>query len=106
MTALSRILDWGTHDPDEVDAFAIDWTSRLDTSETISSSTWSYAAYGGGSDATALSLSGGAINNTLFRTTITVDNGTSGTTYIVTNEIVTSASRTLDQSVYLHCRAR
>lgn len=103
---MPRILDWGVHDPDEVDGFAIDWTDRLDTSETISSSSWSYTTYGGGADTTVLTLSGGAINNTLFRTTITVDNGTSGTTYIVTNEIVTSASRTLDQSVYLHVRSR
>lgn len=40
--------NWGTHDPDEVDAFAIDWSDRLDSSETIASSSWSYTTYGGG----------------------------------------------------------
>jgi hypothetical protein len=99
---MSRILRWPTHDPDELADYSIDWSARLG-SDTISTSTWAYA---GSPDTTPLVLSSGAINAAGDITTIWIDNGTSGTDYIVTNNVITAASRTMDQSVYIRVRTR
>jgi hypothetical protein len=100
---VSRILDWGVHDPDETAAYTIDWSDRLGTSETISTSAFTYT---GSPDTTPLVLSGAAISSNSLSTQITIDNGTSGTMYTINNRVTTSASNTLDQSVNLHVRTR
>lgn len=98
---MARIPTASTHDPDEKSTYTVDWTARLDTSETISTSVWSYT---GSPDTTVLVLSGDTTSGATASTF--VDNGTSGTTYTILNRITTSTGRTLDQSFYIHVRSR
>jgi hypothetical protein len=100
---VARILDWGVHDPDEAALYIVDWTDRLGTSETISTSAFTYT---GSPDTTPLVLSSAAISTDNLKTQIKLDNGTSGTLYTVNNRVTTSASNTLDQSVYIRVRTR
>lgn len=88
-------LEFDPKDPDEVDDFAIDWTERLN-GETISTSTWT-------------ATGGVTVDSDTFTDTVAtarLSGGTLNAHAVVTNRIVTDASRTLDQSANLKIRAK
>jgi len=80
-------------DPQETTIFTCDWTSRLATSETISSSSWTVG--------TGLTKVTDAIVTGNLKTNLTVSGGTAGAKYACTNTIVTSNSQTLERTGYV-----
>ena len=88
-------LEWPFKDPDEVLDYQLDWTERLDN-DTISTSTWivpdgiTKNSDGKSDTATTIWLSGGVLNSS----------------YVLTNRIVTTGGRTMDQSVKLKIKAK
>lgn len=79
-------------DPNDVDIFTLDWSDELETGETISS--YSFPDFPSG-------LTRDSDSNTTTTVTATISGGTAGESYDITYRIVTSAGRTLDQSVTL-----
>jgi len=91
-----------TKDPDSTLNYSIDWSSWLDSGETIDSSTWIVpAGLTEGSGAYA-STSGSA------STTIWLSGGTSGVDYRVTNRITTDATppKIDDRTILIKVRER
>lgn len=85
-------------DPDAIIDYGFDWEEEdyLASGETISTSTWEVP-----SDLTEESSS-----NNDTQTTVWISGGTDGEDYYITNEIVTSASRTEQRSLCIHVRTR
>lgn len=83
-------LTWPDKDPDEVLDYELDWSARLSSGETISTSTWI--------------VPDGIVEDSSSKTDsvtkIWLSGGTAGS-YSFTNRIVTSGGRTMDQSVTL-----
>lgn len=75
-------------DVDAVLDFGVDWSDWLDTGETISTSTYTVTA----------GITKDSDSNTTTASTIWLSGGTDGTSYTITNEIVTSDSRTDNRS--------
>jgi hypothetical protein len=94
-------LKWDTpKDPDDTDAFQVEWEDRL-TSETLVTSTWTIDPAAGDNPLVEESTS-----NTTSRTTIWLSGGDDGETYELTNRITTTAGRQLDQTVRLKVASR
>lgn len=89
-------LKWDDKDPQDVDAFQIDWSERL-SSETISTSVFT---------STPTGLTHTSTSNTTTMTTLWLSGGTEGEIYEITNRITTTAGRTLDQTVKLRVKSR
>jgi hypothetical protein len=89
---LSSITEFPPKATDEVKDYRIDWASRLATSETIASSSWSVP-----SGLTQPS----SPTSTDTTATVWLGSGTAGTRYRVVNRITTSASRVYEQSFYV-----
>jgi hypothetical protein len=89
-------LKWDDKDPNDVDAFQIDWSERL-SSETISTSVFT---------STPTGLTHDSTSNTTTTTTLWLSGGTDGVIYEITNRITTTAGRTLDQTVRLRVKSR
>lgn len=81
-------------DPEETLTAAMDWSARLDSGVTISTSTWTLPA--------GLTRVADAISGTT--TTILLSGGTAGEDYLCTNTITTSDSQTLQRSGPLRVR--
>lgn len=94
------MLKWDDKDPDDVDAFGVDWSSRL-TAETIASSSWTIDPADG-----ATPLTNETVSFTTTTTTIWLSGGVADEVYTLTNRISTTAGRTLDQSVRLKVKTR
>ena len=77
-------------DPDAVLDYQMDWSTWLDT-DTISTSTWDVPT----------GLTEDSETETTTTTTVWISGGTAGTTYTVTNEIVTAAGRTDSRSILI-----
>ena len=92
-------LQWDSKDPNEVLDYQIDWGERLQTGETISTSTWTIT----GSDSVLVED-----NNSISgeNTVIWLSAGTLGVRYLLTNRITTSGGRTMDQSVRLKIQSK
>ena len=79
-------------DPNAIQDFNVDWTDALE-GDTISSSSWTVPA--------------GITQTSDFYTgtvaTIWLSGGTAGTSYELTNRIVTAAGRTDDQTIKIRC---
>ena len=75
-------------DPDAVLDYLWDWTSWLQTGETITTSTFIVPS----------GITKNSDTNTATTCTIWLSGGTIGATYKITNRIVTSAGRTNDRS--------
>lgn len=80
-----------TKDPDEVKDYEIDWSLRLATSETISSSAWTVQS----------GITKDSDSSTSTTGTIWLSSGSVGTTYKCTNHIVTNQGRTFEESIYV-----
>jgi len=83
-------MAWIEKDPEEVLDYVLDWSAKLGE-DTISTSAWSVP--GGVSED---SSSAGDQSATIW-----ISGGTTGTVYTLTNTIVTTGGRTLEQSLYL-----
>lgn len=88
---------WPAKDPEEVLDYQFDWTDRLVTGETISTSDFIRAS----GDVTL-----GAESFVGAFTTVWLSGGTVGTVNVITNRITTSQGRTYDQSARLRIRTK
>ena len=78
-------------DPNAIETFTVDWAAPLGT-DTIASSSWIVPS----------GIAQVSIGNTTTKATIKLSGGTAGTTYMVTNRIITTTSgETLDASIYI-----
>jgi hypothetical protein len=77
-------------DPDNVTNFSIDWSDWLG-SDTISTSTWTVPA--------GITEDSSGKTNTVA--TITLSSGTAGTTYTLSDRIVTAGGLTMDETLYI-----
>ena len=85
-----------TKDPDAVLDYTIDWSDWLASGETISTSTWTIPT----------GLTEDSETETTTTATVWLSGGTEGTSYTITNEIVTSQSRTANRSLYIRVEER
>jgi hypothetical protein len=80
-------MPWDAKDPNEVLDYDLDWYARLD-GDTISTSTWT--------------VPGGITKNSdshgTTATKIWLSSGTTGSSYDITNRIVTAGGRTMDHT--------
>lgn len=90
------MLTWPSKDPNEVLDYQVDWTARLATGETISTSTFTVPT---GTVVINSSSFLGAV------ATVWLSGGTEGEACVILNRMVTSAGRTYDQSVKLRIRS-
>lgn len=88
---------WPSKDPDEVLDYQFDWTSRLVTNETITTSTFLVADG-------SVTLTNPTVAGAL--TTIWISGGVAGEANTVTNRIVTNQGRTYDESAKLRVRSK
>jgi hypothetical protein len=89
------MLTWPPKDPNEVLDYQVDWSQRLETGETISSSTFTVVTGDVIIDSSTHSTTG---------TTAWLSGGTNGTPCEVLNRITTSGGRTYDQTLKLRIR--
>lgn len=80
--------------PDEVKDYGVEWSGQLETGTTISTSAWEAP--------TGITVDADSIDGTA--TVCRLSGGTAGTTYILVNEIVTSAGETLEAAIQIHVR--
>ena len=88
---------WPYKDPNEELDYQFDWAARLETGETITSSTFIKESG---------SIVLGASNNVGALTTVWITGGTEGEVCIVVNRIITSAGRIYDETAKLRIRSR
>lgn len=105
MTTQIPVIEPGTlltvdKTPSELEDFEIDWSQRGLGPDTIASSSWTTSA-----PADLQIASSPAPSFTSTNATAWLDNGTAGTSYIVTNTITTSGGRTLQESFVCNCIA-
>ena len=83
-------------DPDAVLDYMFDWSSWLQSGETISTSTMTAS--------TGITVDSDVATTTT--TTVWLSGGTAGVNYTVTNHITTSNSRAEDQTITIVCLER
>lgn len=84
-----------TKDPNAVLDYSFNWATWL-VSDTISTSTWTAD--------TGITIN--STTNTTTLATVWLSGGAAGTTYIVTNRIVTNGGRTEDRSLTINVEQR
>lgn len=82
-----------TAKPNQTLDYVVDWDARTGAGETVQTSTWNVPA--------GLTIATPAPSSTADTTTIWLTGGTPGTTYTVSNTIVTNQGRTLEHAFYL-----
>lgn len=96
------MLTWPKKDPDEVLDYYVDWNDaddpRLETGETLASSTFSVVEGDVVIDSSSYAGSGLA--------TVWLSGGTRGTLCVILNRVTTSEGRTYDQSVKLRIASK
>jgi len=93
---MSSRLVWPAKDPDEVLDYLLDWSAvPLENGETISESTWE-------SDVSGIAIGSSSIVD--CSTVVWLSGGVAGTSYKLTNHIVTSEAREYDQSVTIRVK--
>lgn len=90
------VLTWPNKDPNEVLDYEVRWADRLESGETITTSTFTVAEGDVVKDSQTISGT---------TTKVWLSGGTNGTPCVVLNRIVTSAGRTYDQSVRIRIRS-
>lgn len=83
-------------DPSAVLDYQVDWSAWLAAAETISTSTWTVPN----------GITADSDSHTTTTATIWLSAGTVGTTYTLTNHIVTSAGRIDDREITVKIRNR
>lgn len=90
-----------THkDPNEVVDYVLDWSLRLDSGDTISTSVWSIVAPTDG----VLVID--SESETTTTTTVWLSAGTEDYTYTLLNRVVTVGGRTFDQTCKLRVKSK
>ena len=89
----SKIVTVTPKDPDDVDTFGFDWSDRLATGETITTSTWILPD----------GLTEDDSSNTTTVTSVKLSGGTAETMYTITNRITTTDTHTWDRSMKFFC---
>lgn len=92
----SKIPDAPNKDPDSSVDYGCDWAAWLKDGESISLSEWL--------PVTGLTQSNSLINGAI--TAVTLDGGTIGERYKLTNRITTSLGRTEDRSMFILCKGK
>lgn len=92
---------WPAKDPDEILDYQVKWTDRLETGETITSSSWELDD----GDVVLGATDVVTVDGDTF-TTVWISGGTLGTMSEITNHIVTSAGRHYDKTARLRIRSR
>lgn len=90
------MASWPSKDLDEVLDYQIDWTARLETAETITSSV-------------IVKVGSVVVDSTSAVTpvvTVWLSGGTENESCMITNRITTNQGRTYDQSVKLRIKSR
>ena len=87
---------WPSKDPDEVLDYSFDWSERLVSGETLSTSTMLLAS---GTVTLGANTIVGAV------TKIWLSGGVAGGVSVITNRVVTNASRTYEKSAKLRIRS-
>lgn len=87
-------------DQNEVEKYTIDWSNRLDSGESISSSSWTVDPNGVSDGSLTVDASG----STSTTATLTLSAGNDGKEYELLNRIVTDGGRTLDQTFKINVR--
>jgi len=82
-----------TKDPNSVLDYTLDWSSWLETSDTISSASWS-----------ASGVTVDSENNTTTTATVFVSGGALNVDSVITCQIVTSGGRTDERSIAIQIR--
>lgn len=96
-------MDTRSKDPSDVVDFGMDWLRWLN-GDTISTSEWSLR---GPSDTNDLAIkSDPAPSKTDTLATCWLEKGVAGTTYVLTNKIVTTGGRTVERSVKIRCEEK
>lgn len=93
-------LTWPPKDPEEVLDYTIDWSDRM-SGDTITTSEWEMDP---DNDDELLIEDSNSISGE--NTIIWLSGGTLGETYFLTNHIVTSAGREMDQTVKLKIKSK
>ena len=88
-------LNWPDKDPDEVLDYCLDWSDRLGSSDTISTSTWIVPT----------GIVADNESNTDTTATLWLSSGMAGRRYDILNRIVTTEGRTMDHTVSIRIRS-
>jgi hypothetical protein len=83
-------------DPSDILDYEVDWSEWLESTETLSSATWTVP--------TGLTSTDTDIGDTTA--TVWLSGGTAGTTYEVACKVVTTAGRTAERSFRVRCEDR
>ena len=94
-------LQWDPKDPNEVLDYDIDWSQRLDSGDTISTSSWSVV-----SPDAALVIDSNTHSGTATKVWLSGGTVLEQGAYLVRNRIVTANGRTMDQSVKLRIKEK
>jgi hypothetical protein len=94
MSGYVELMTWPKKDEDERLDYGIDWTDKLiDTdqgiNDTISTSTWEVPS----------GITSFQETNDNYNTVIWLEGGTTGETYFITNHVVTTDGRIMEQTV-------
>lgn len=92
-------LRFPSKDPNEVLDYVLDWSDRLDTGDTISTSTWSIVT-----SSPALVID--SESETTTTATVWLSAGTVDVDYELLNRVVTAAGRTMDQTVFIRIASK
>jgi hypothetical protein len=87
-------LEWPSKDPEEELDYGLDWAARLEDGETIAASEWFYEFPPGEN---ILDVFGETFSDQVSK--LWLRSGVAGRTYTITNNIMTSEDRVLEQSV-------
>ena len=93
-------------DPNELDFFSVNWTLRLYSGETVSTSTWTGASGDmnfNTTTSTAAGVPGHSVSSDGTTTTIWANGGSANTTTTIVNRVTTSLSRQLDETISVAC---
>lgn len=91
---------WPDKDPNEILDYSVDWNPRLLDDDSIASSTWTISTTDG-----SLVIDS-AVPAAAGITTVWLSGGTEGYSYVLTNRVITTDGRTMDQSLRLRIRSR
>jgi len=97
---MTQVIATFAKDADEKLDYSVDWSDWMATGDAISTSTWSMETFTG--DAAPLAVSGSpapSVNTELHKTTVWVEAGSPGLTYLLTNTVVTTAGRTGERAI-------
>ena len=89
------MLQWPSKDPNEVLDYQLNWEKALD-GDTIVISQWTLPT----------GIQSSAEELTSITTTIWLEGGSEGITYVLLNRIITAGGRTMDQSVKLRLKTK